>query len=196
MMHVAAAGCVAAAVAVAVVAARSTHAPPPHTPLPTYAPALLAPPRAPWDLGRAVADLLAAAAARWPWDARLHRARQAIRGVERFDDKDMVNWERMTVRRGKFFRDSGILRLSTTRHDGRELDPAIVRGVLVHEVAHAALDDGKHSPAWRDMYVRLLQVATQDLGWDVSLERGSCPYYGVCERHECPRCRWPVSAGC
>lgn len=136
-----------------------------------------------------VDELLRAARARHPDDCGLRRASRAIRGVQLADDDpDMVNWERMTVRRGRFDRERGVLHVTTRRPDGRPLHPGIVRGVIVHEVAHAAQADGKHSDAWRGTYVRLLRVATEDLGWPVALECSACRYYGVCARDDCPAC--------
>lgn len=119
-----------------------------------------------------------------PHHARI--AREAIRDVQDFDDADMINYERRTVRRGKFDRQSGTLHICTRRPNGQPLPLNIVRGVLVHEVAHAALADGRHSPEWRDMFVKLLNVAT-GLGWDVALECSACAYYGLCGT-ECPKC--------
>lgn len=145
------------------------------------------------SLSAMVDQLLAAYAARSPQTARL--ARDSITGVQEFDDADMVNYERRTVRRGKFDRQSGTLHICTRRPNGLPLPPNIVRGVVVHEVAHAALADGRHTPEWRDMFVQLLNVATQDLGWDVALECSACAFYGLCGT-ECPKCmRIPCTGG-
>lgn len=143
----------------------------------------------PLDVRALTAELLRAAAARHPDDARISRAAAAVLDVQPLTE-DLVDQEKRTVRRGKFERDVGVLRLATTRSNGTDLPPAIVRGILVHEVAHAGLPDGRHTPEWRDLFVKLLRVATDDLGWDVLLECGSCKFYGVCSADECPRCAW------
>lgn len=137
------------------------------------------------DLTALVDELLRASTSLVPESARV--AREAIKRVEEFDDADMVNYERRTVRRGKFDRQSGTLHICTRRPNGQPLPANIVKGVLVHEVAHATLADGRHSPEWRDMFIKLLNVATRDLGWDVALECSACAYYGLCGA-ECPKC--------
>lgn len=140
-----------------------------------------------YDLKGWADELLRAAAAQDPTDAYVATARSAITAVVEFDDKDMINYERRTVRRGKFDRTNGVMHVSTRRPDGTTLPAAVVRGVLVHEVAHAALPTGQHTAEWRELFVRLLRVATEDLGWEVALECSACAYYGLCA-DECPKC--------
>lgn len=137
-----------------------------------------------------VEELLRAAMARFPDDARFHVARRSIRRVVPDSPEDMVNHTRKTVRRGKFDRARGVLYIGTRRPNGTPLPPGVVRSIVVHEVAHAALTQGAHDDAWRDVYLRLLDVATADLGWAVSLECSSCRLYGLCSRSQCPACSW------
>lgn len=145
---------------------------------------------------RAMADeLLRAALQRYPADPQVQVAMRTIRAVEPDSPEDMVNHARKTVRRGKFDRATGVLKIATARHTGQPLPDGVVRGILVHEVAHAALPSGAHSPEWREVYLRLLRVATEDLGWHVSLECSACTFYGVCAAAQCPRCeRIPCKA--
>lgn len=137
------------------------------------------------DLHRLTHQLLDAFSKRSPEKARI--AKGAITAVHEFDDPDMIDYARRTVRRGKFDRHSGTLHICTTRPNGTTLPTNIVRGVLVHEVAHAALADGRHTPEWRALFIELLNVATADLGWDVALECSACAFYGMCGS-ECPKC--------
>ena len=136
-----------------------------------------------------VDSLLSAALARHPTTRELQGARRAITAVRAFPPEELVDPNRKTVRRGKFSRGDGVLYLATQRPDGTPLPPEVVAGVLVHEVAHAATA-GSHSAEWRDMYLALLRVATEDLGWKVALECSSCKFYGVCHEYQCPRCAW------
>lgn len=139
--------------------------------------------------GRLVDELLDAALRRHPDDPRLRLARRSVREV-RADSvaSDMLNPARMTVRRGKFDRSTGVLNVSVVNAAGAPLPRGVVLNVVVHEVAHAAMPDGRHSPEWRDMYVALLRVATEDLGWQVTLECSSCRFYRVCGARDCPMC--------
>ena len=139
--------------------------------------------------GHLAAELLDAALCRHPHDPRVRLARRSIRRVHADSEPaDMVNRARMTVRRGKFDRCTGDLHVSVVNSAGSPLPPAVVRNAVVHEVAHAGMPDGRHSEQWRDMYVALLRVATEDLGWSVALECSACRFYRVCGARDCPRC--------
>lgn len=143
-------------------------------------------PESPKELASALLD---AAARRHPDDPRLRLARHSIREVHADSAASgMVNLERKTVRRGKFDRLTGNLYVSVVNSAGAPLPMQVVRNVVVHEVAHAAMQDGRHSPEWREMYVALLRVATEDLGWQVSLGCSSCRFYRVCRARDCPLC--------
>lgn len=136
-----------------------------------------------------VSALLDAAIRRHPNDSRLRLARDSIRQVHADSDASgMLNLERKTVRRGKFNRLTGDMHVSVVNSAGVPLPRHVVRNIVVHEVAHAAITDGRHSPEWRDVYVALLRVATEDLGWHVSLECSSCRFYRVCGTRDCPLC--------
>lgn len=132
-------------------------------------------------------DLLHAARQRYPDDPRLDRGLSAVTWVGTLED-GLINYQRNTVRRGKFDRHNGHLRIAREGHKGKPLPLSVVHGILVHEVAHACLEDGKHSPEWSRLYAQLLRVATEDLGWDVQLECSTCKFYGVCSAQDCPLC--------
>lgn len=140
------------------------------------------------DLDAQARDLLRAARGAYPDDPRFATATAVVRRVLPDESRDIVNLERRTVRRGRFDRASGVLHIGTVRPDGSALPREVVRGILAHELAHAALPDGKHSDSWRDAYTKLLQVATERLGWSVVLECGACRFYGVCDAGSCPLC--------
>lgn len=142
------------------------------------------------NLQRLCDELLTAARARYPSDERITTAQDVITRVGADSTEGMVNYARKTVRRGKFDRATGTLLIGTVHRNGRPLHPTIVRGVLVHEVAHAGLPDGKHSEEWRDLYLKLLKVATEDLRWEIQLECSSCKFYGMCGSEDCPKCTW------
>lgn len=135
----------------------------------------------PPDLRTLVRDLQGASQ-----DPRVRNAR--VTDVVPDSLQDMVNHARKTVRRGKYDRSSGVMNIGLQKRDGSPLPDAVVRGIVVHELAHAALDDGRHSAEWRDLYISLLRVATEQLGWDVALECSACSFYGVCHASQCPRC--------
>jgi hypothetical protein len=144
--------------------------------------------------GDDVHRLLLVAEQTFPEDAAAWRkARATIRHVEIMSN-GLVNHEKRTVRRGQFDRDNGVLRVAVSRPNGKPLQLDIARGVLVHEVAHAACDKGDHSPEWRRLFVKLLHVATEDLGWHVALECGSCTLYGICSAVDCAKCTWTKCA--
>lgn len=118
------------------------------------------------------------------------RASTAIKAVKIFPRHKLADARRGTVRRGWFDRGAGILYVAVHRRDGAPLPAPVVAGVVVHEVAHACVDSGAHDEEWRRTYVRLLEVATRVLRWDVTLECSSCSMYGVCEAAQCPLCAW------
>lgn len=138
--------------------------------------------------------LLNAALRMHPTDTRVKQARRAIRSVDIDTVENMVNHQRNTVRRGKFDRKQGHLFIGMVHRDGAPLPMGIIKGILVHEVAHAGLPDGKHSDEWRAFYLLLLDVATNCLGWEISLECSSCKFYGVCHPKQCPLCAWKKCA--
>lgn len=132
-------------------------------------------------------DLIDRAAATNP---RFEAVRALITKIDDFPPDQLVDARRKTVRRGKLDRENGVLYIATTRPDGSPLPPGVVKGVLIHEVAHAATRNGNHTAEWRDAYVFLLRLATEQMGWDVTLECSSCRYYGVCGPGHCPSCTW------
>lgn len=114
-----------------------------------------------------------------------------IAAVRPFPPSLMVDRVRRTVKRGRLDRGTGTMYIAMQRHDGTPLPPAVVNGILVHEVAHACMGTGAHSDEWRRMFVRLLDVATRVLRWPVMLECSSCPMYKLCDKSAaCPLCAW------
>lgn len=111
-----------------------------------------------------------------------------IAGVRALPRDRLLAPHRRTVRRGWFDRSTRVLYVALEGRHGEPLPRGVVAGVLVHELAHACLGSGAHTGEWRAMYVRLLRVATESLGWHVRLEAGSCRLYGVCGAWQCPRC--------
>lgn len=149
---------------------------------------ILLPRRDDHSLPGMVDALLRAALDRYPDDPALLQARRTIRDVQDFGDEPAVDRERMLVRLGRFDRDAGVLRINTRTVKDQLLPPDKLRATVVHEVAHATQPDGEHSPQWRDMYVRLLEVATEGLGWQVTLNCEACRFYDVCGPTDCPKC--------
>lgn len=122
--------------------------------------------------------------------ALMTKARLAIRDVRPLPIHLTLNPKRRTHKRGWFDRKQGILYIATHAPNGKPLPDAVISGVLVHEVAHACLDSGAHSAEWKNVYVDLLNIATHQLGWAITLECSSCPMYGLCHASECPLCAW------
>lgn len=117
----------------------------------------------------------------------------AVRHVDEFPRNDMVDAVRRTVRRGKYDRSSGTVYVATTSQTGVPLPPAVISGIIAHELAHAATV-GTHLEEWRTAYVAFLDIATRVLGWKVMLECSSCGMYNVCSPAQCPKCDWKVCA--
>lgn len=137
------------------------------------------------DLLQMARDLTEAARARFPSD----EFAGSINDVQPLPEGEIVDHVRETVRRGKYARSSGTIYVALKRRNLEPLSPDVVAGILVHEVAHA-LTSGSHTPEWREMYIKLLRTATEDLGWTVRLECGACKSYQICQPHQCPRCDW------
>ena len=63
-----------------------------------------------------------------------------------------------------------------------------LKAVICHELAHAC---GKgHDEEWLRANAYVLRIATEKLGWDVLLMCRACTKYGLCEKSQCPECRW------
>jgi hypothetical protein len=67
-------------------------------------------------------------------------------------------------------------------------DPPRFIAVMLRHLAHTTCCP--HNSSWLDAYIFYLQVATEELGMNVSLECSDCTRYGVCYRAMCPRCSW------
>jgi hypothetical protein len=68
-------------------------------------------------------------------------------------------------------------------------------GIMLHELAHSNGFD--HDDTWRDCFLYFINVATQKLGWIVSLKcPTSCKNYQVCEKSQCELCDWVNFESC
>jgi hypothetical protein len=62
-------------------------------------------------------------------------------------------------------------------------------GIMLHELAHS--NGWNHDDTWRDCFLYFINLATQKLGWEVSLKcPTSCKNYQVCEKSQCEYCDW------
>lgn len=97
-------------------------------------------------------------------------------------------------RNGKFKHSTGVLYVAATDFAGAPRTPGSLLKTVVHELAHATRDaaggEASHSPRWKQTWLWMLEIATQRLGWDVEVRCAQCTYYGLCERSQCPKCRW------
>ena len=75
--------------------------------------------------------------------------------------------------------------------------PRFVAVVLRH-LAHTTCCSVPLGPTsnWLNAYSFYLQIATEELGMDASLECSDCGRYGMCYRAMCPECSWPSRAEC
>lgn len=68
-------------------------------------------------------------------------------------------------------------------------------GIMLHELAHS--NGWEHDDAWRDCFLYFINIATQKLGWIVSLKcPTSCKNYQVCEKSQCELCDWVNFENC
>jgi hypothetical protein len=69
-------------------------------------------------------------------------------------------------------------------------------GIVLHELAHTS--GASHDDAWRDAFLFFANVATEKLGWVVTLKCPTvCKTYNICSRTQCPLCDWsPAFESC
>ena len=86
--------------------------------------------------------------------------------------------------RGSFSKETGVLKLRVTDPD---LSDSQLRGVLLHELAHS--NGLQHDVEWRDAFIFFCDVATRELGWDVTLSQNhNCRTHAICSARQCALC--------
>lgn len=94
---------------------------------------------------------------------------------------------------GGFTYETGILEMAMY-DDGKKRDEGSLLTSLLHELAHCCDSFVKiaedHGPQWRVHLEWLLQVATKELKWNVTMLCGDCPGYLLCKLSQCPLCKW------
>ena len=93
---------------------------------------------------------------------------------------------------GTFNRATGCLML---RMDGaKSLEEQLA--ILLHELAHTSGDS--HNDTWKDCYLFFLGIATQEMGWRVTLKCPTvCRSHAICAQSNCPACQWyPTFEAC
>lgn len=119
-----------------------------------------------------------------------------IRGVRAQDVLQSVSTPAPgTWHSGKYKHSTGELFVALRDHAGAPRPASSIRKTIVHEVAHCTKEQGEasHSQKWKQTWLWLLNVATAELGWDVDVRCAECSYYGLCETHQCPACRWMLN---
>jgi hypothetical protein len=131
-------------------------------------------------------------------DPRTQRLVTKLKGVELLPEEEVrprrgsdgeSSW-----RNGKFSHTSGVLYVAGRDHRDAPRTRASLLKTVVHELAHATRlrynAEGSHSQEWKQTWLWMLELATQQLGWDVEVRCAQCTFYGLCERSQCPRCTW------
>ena len=86
--------------------------------------------------------------------------------------------------RGSFSKETGVLKLRIRDPD---LSDAQLRGILLHEMAHSSGDE--HDSEWRETFVFFCNVATDELGWELTLSQPhNCKNYAICSSGDCVEC--------
>lgn len=97
-------------------------------------------------------------------------------------------------RSGKFKHSTGVLYVTPVEQDGSARTEQSLLKTIIHELAHATrfktAGEDSHSQEWKQTWLWLLQLATQDLGWRVEVKCAQCTYYGLCDEAQCPKCVW------
>lgn len=98
---------------------------------------------------------------------------------------------------GKYKHSTGELFVALRDLSGAPRPASSIRKTIVHELAHATRSknsgEASHSQQWKQTWLWLLNVATAELGWEVDVRCAECSYYGLCDTHQCPRCRWMLN---
>jgi predicted metal-dependent hydrolase len=68
--------------------------------------------------------------------------------------------------------------------------------ILLHELAHTSGES--HDDTWKDCYLFFLGIATQEMGWRVTLKcPTACRSHAICAQSNCPACQWyPTFEAC
>jgi hypothetical protein len=94
---------------------------------------------------------------------------------------------------GGFTYETGILEMALY-DDGKKRDEGSLLTSLLHEMGHCCDSFVKiaqdHGPQWRAHTEWLMQVATKELKWNVTMLCGDCPGYLLCKMSQCPLCKW------
>ena len=105
-----------------------------------------------------------------------------------------INQASGSWRNGKFKHSTGVLYVAGRDNNDELRTHSSLLKTVVHELAHATRfkepGESSHSQQWKQTWLWLLEVATQALGWDVEVRCSQCTYYGLCEPHQCPKCKW------
>ena len=73
-----------------------------------------------------------------------------------------------------------------------DLERSWDRLTVLHELAHAALPQSNtpHDGTWRSVYHWFADVASSEMGWDLSPSCFHCKDYGMCSATQCRKCNW------
>jgi hypothetical protein len=63
-----------------------------------------------------------------------------------------------------------------------------LQSTLCHEIAHVL--PGGHTMGWREAYLYLMNMTSNDLGWRNELTCDICDWYDICKKVQCPKCTW------
>lgn len=89
---------------------------------------------------------------------------------------------------GTFNKATGCLMMRMDRAKSMEEQLAI----MLHELAHTSGQG--HDDVWKEAYLFFLGVATQEMGWKVTLKCPTvCKSHAICARSNCPSCDWTPS---
>lgn len=130
---------------------------------------------------------------RYPDDPRSLFLFEKLRRIELLSDEEAKpsggSWKN-----GKFNHTSGTLFVAPRDTTDALRTQSSLSKTIVHELAHATRrkepGEDSHSPQWKQAWLWFLQVATQELGWDVEIKCAECTFYGLCDHSHCPKCTW------
>ena len=145
-----------------------------------------------WVRGR-VDEFMDHLTTKYPDDPRTQAVQAKLRGV-----RLLPEWESQreggSWKNGKFKHSTGELFFAARDTTGRRRTPSSLHKTIVHELAHATRfkepGETSHSQKWKQTWLWFLQIATQDLDWDVDIKCAECTFYGLCDRSVCPKCNW------
>lgn len=95
---------------------------------------------------------------------------------------------------GMYDHSTGILKIAARDGSGNLRSTESLNKSVIHELAHATrnkyLGETSHSNEWKGAWKRFLQIATEELKWDIEAPCSSKRFYGLSEK-DCPKCVWP-----